>query len=99
MYLFTRRTRLADGNGTAGVEWAGSIAAKVTELTGQEIRRPDSARGQRAVVDEECAFGRALDIDELELLKVVGGVGREQPLSVSRHRRRDHESQLVDEPG
>jgi hypothetical protein len=37
MYLFTRRTRLAGGNGMAGVEWAGSICAKVKELTGQEI--------------------------------------------------------------
>ena len=38
MYLFTRRTRLSEGNGTAGVEWAGQIAAKVKELTGQEIQ-------------------------------------------------------------
>ena len=38
MYLFNRRTRLAGGNGTAGIEWATSIAAKVTELTGQEIQ-------------------------------------------------------------
>jgi hypothetical protein len=38
MYLFSRRTRLTDGNGTAGVEWAQSIAGKVKELTGQEIQ-------------------------------------------------------------
>lgn len=38
MYLFTRRTRLSAGNGTAGVEWAGQIAAKVKELTGTEIQ-------------------------------------------------------------
>jgi hypothetical protein len=38
MYLFSRRTRLSDGNGTAGVEWAGKIAAKVKELTGTEIQ-------------------------------------------------------------
>lgn len=37
MYLFARRTRLMRGNGMAGVEWAGSICAKVKELTGQEI--------------------------------------------------------------
>ncbi len=37
MYLFTRQTRLAAGNGTAGLEWAGSICAKVKELTGQEM--------------------------------------------------------------
>jgi hypothetical protein len=43
MYLFTRRTRLSEGNGTAGVEWAGSVAAKVTELTGREIRLWGSA--------------------------------------------------------
>jgi hypothetical protein len=38
MYLFTRRTRLSGGNGTAGVEWALQIAAKVKELTGTEIQ-------------------------------------------------------------
>jgi hypothetical protein len=38
MYLFSRRTRLSEGNGTAGSEWAGKIAAKVKELTGQEIQ-------------------------------------------------------------
>lgn len=38
MYLFSRRTRLSGGNGTAGVEWAGKIAAKVKELTGTEIQ-------------------------------------------------------------
>jgi hypothetical protein len=50
-------------------------------------------------VEEERALRGALDIDELELLKVVGGVGREQPLAVPGHRGRDHESQLVDQPG
>lgn len=43
MFLFTRRTRLSEGNGTAGVEWAGSIVAKVAELTGQVIRLWGSA--------------------------------------------------------
>jgi hypothetical protein len=38
MYLFNRRTRLVGGNGTAGIEWATATAAKVTELTGQEIQ-------------------------------------------------------------
>jgi hypothetical protein len=38
MYLFTRRTRLTGGNGAAGVTWASSIAAKVKEVTGQEIQ-------------------------------------------------------------
>ncbi len=38
MYLFSRRTRLSGGNGTAGVEWAQSIANKVKELTGTEIQ-------------------------------------------------------------
>lgn len=37
MYLFTRRTRLAGGDGAAGVTWAASIAAKVKEVTGQPI--------------------------------------------------------------
>ncbi len=37
MYLFTRRTRLTPGNGSAGVEWAGQVAAKVKEVTGHEI--------------------------------------------------------------
>ena len=38
MYLFTRRTRLAGGDGAAGVTWAASIAAKVNEVTGQEVQ-------------------------------------------------------------
>jgi hypothetical protein len=38
MYLFSRRTRLAGGHGTAGVEWAVGIAAKVTEITGHEVQ-------------------------------------------------------------
>jgi hypothetical protein len=38
MYLFTRRGRLTDGNGTAGFEWAGSMCEKVRELTGQEVQ-------------------------------------------------------------
>jgi hypothetical protein len=37
MYLFTRRTRLAPGHGTAGVDWARSVAEKVRALTGREI--------------------------------------------------------------
>ena len=38
MYLFTRRTRLAPGHGTAGVDWARSVAAKAHSLTGQELQ-------------------------------------------------------------
>ncbi len=38
MYLFSRRTRLAGGNGMAGVEWAAGIGAKVTEITGHEVQ-------------------------------------------------------------
>jgi len=37
MYLFTRRTRLAPGSGTAGVEWAASICPKVKSITGQDV--------------------------------------------------------------
>lgn len=37
MYMFSRRTRLSGGNGTAGVEWALSIANKVKDLTGTEL--------------------------------------------------------------
>jgi hypothetical protein len=37
LYLFTRRTRLVAGHGMAAVEWAGSICAKVKDLTGQEM--------------------------------------------------------------
>src|SRR3954451_4899037 len=38
MYLFTRRTRLAPGHGTAGVDWARSVAEKAGALTGHELR-------------------------------------------------------------
>ena len=38
MYLFTRRTRLAPGHGTAGVDWARSVAEKARALTGNELR-------------------------------------------------------------
>jgi hypothetical protein len=38
MYLFTRRTRLAPGHGTAGVDWARSVAEKARALTGRELR-------------------------------------------------------------
>lgn len=38
MYLFSRRTRLAGGHGTAGVEWAAGIGAKVTEITGHDVQ-------------------------------------------------------------
>jgi hypothetical protein len=37
-YLFTRRTRLAPGHGTAGVDWARSVAEKARELTGHELQ-------------------------------------------------------------
>ncbi len=38
MYLFSRRTRLAGGNGMAGVEWAVGMAAKVKAVTGTEVQ-------------------------------------------------------------
>jgi hypothetical protein len=38
MYLYTRRARLAPGHGTAGVDWALTVARKARELTGQELR-------------------------------------------------------------
>jgi hypothetical protein len=38
MYLFSRRGRLAGGNGTAGIEWASSIGAKVKDITGHEVQ-------------------------------------------------------------
>jgi hypothetical protein len=38
MYLYTRRTRLAPGHGTAGVDWASTVAQKARELTGQEFQ-------------------------------------------------------------
>jgi hypothetical protein len=38
MYLFTRRTRLVGGNGTAGMEWATAITKKVADVTGHEIQ-------------------------------------------------------------
>lgn len=38
MYLFSRRTRLVGGNGTAGLEWATAIAEKVTAITGHEVQ-------------------------------------------------------------
>jgi hypothetical protein len=38
MYLFTRQTRLANGSGIAGVDWATSVARKVKDITGQEVQ-------------------------------------------------------------
>src|SRR5690348_13402128 len=38
MYLFSRRTRLAGGNGTAGLEWAASIIPKIKEISGHEVQ-------------------------------------------------------------
>jgi hypothetical protein len=38
MYLFTRRTRLARGDGAAGVAWAMAITEKVKQITGHEIQ-------------------------------------------------------------
>jgi hypothetical protein len=38
MYLFTRRTRLARGDGAAGVAWALSVTEKVKEVTGHEVQ-------------------------------------------------------------
>jgi hypothetical protein len=37
-YLFTRRTRLTPGHGTAGVDWARSVTEKVEEVTGRDLR-------------------------------------------------------------
>lgn len=37
MYLFSRTTRLSAGHGTAGIDWAVSVAAKVAELTGHQV--------------------------------------------------------------
>lgn len=38
MLLFIRRTRLAPGHGTAGVDWACSVAARAHDLTGRELQ-------------------------------------------------------------
>jgi hypothetical protein len=38
MYLFTRRTRLAGGNGPAGIEWASQITSKVKEVSGHDVQ-------------------------------------------------------------
>src|SRR5690349_19822201 len=38
MYLFTRRTRLAGGDGAAGVAWALSITEKVKQVTGHDVQ-------------------------------------------------------------
>lgn len=38
MYLFTRRSRLSGGHGTAGLEWATAVCAKVAEVTDQEVQ-------------------------------------------------------------
>jgi hypothetical protein len=67
MYLFTRRTRLSEGNGTAGVEWAGSIAAKVMELTGREIRLWGSAFSPGAGTITWTGW-----FDDLHALELVG---------------------------
>jgi hypothetical protein len=37
-YLFTRRTRLTPGHGTAGVDWARSVTERVGAVTGRELR-------------------------------------------------------------
>jgi hypothetical protein len=47
MYLFTRRTRLAPGHGTAGVDWARSVAEKARALTGHELRLWGNAYSSR----------------------------------------------------
>ena len=47
---------------------------------------------------EEGALRCLFDLDEIELLEVRVGVGGEETLAVSGNRRRDHESQLVDQP-
>jgi hypothetical protein len=38
MILFTRRTRLTGGNGTAGTDWAVNITAQVKKVTGQDVQ-------------------------------------------------------------
>jgi hypothetical protein len=38
MFLFTRRTRLARGDGAAGVAWALSITEKVKQVTGHDVQ-------------------------------------------------------------
>lgn len=38
MYLFTRRTRLVGGNGSAGLDWAAATTAKVNQITGHDVQ-------------------------------------------------------------
>lgn len=38
MYLFTRRTRLVGGNGSAGIEWATKLCGSVKEVTGHDVQ-------------------------------------------------------------
>ena len=38
MYLFTRRTRLLGGNGSAGIEWASKVCGSVHDVTGHEVQ-------------------------------------------------------------
>jgi hypothetical protein len=49
-------------------------------------------------VEEERALRCLFDLDEVELLEVGIGIGREETLAVSSDRWRHHQSQLVDEP-
>jgi hypothetical protein len=37
MYLFSRRTRLAGGNGRAGLEWAVAMCERVNQITGLDV--------------------------------------------------------------
>jgi hypothetical protein len=64
MYLFTRRTRLAPGHGTAGVDWARSVAEKARALTGHELRLWGNAYS--AGVGTIWWSGWFDDLDELE---------------------------------
>lgn len=38
MYLFTRRTRLVGGNGSAGLDWAVGVTTKVNQITGHDVQ-------------------------------------------------------------
>ena len=38
MFLFTRRTRLVGGNGSAGLDWATAVTTKVNQITGHDVQ-------------------------------------------------------------
>jgi len=37
MYIFSRQSRLAGGNGTKGIEWAGAMTERVKQLSGLDV--------------------------------------------------------------